>query len=298
MTQFGESVGIGDIVPPGGKWECPFKPHEGKKDRIKNHLVGVGTTLGTSMGKAQQTIRNPDEERSGVTAIERPKFSKEKPVSLVVVKGETRNIKSYKLTCAAHHLIPAQASLKGCELIPWIKQGKKIAGNIGYDVNGVQNGVWLPGNYAMRGRWKRMADPEDTDSSSPPSDGPNSNKHEDTQFGYAVCAMELVKAQFHDAHPTYSKFVRECLNKVAALMAKRKYFCSECAKANEPLPPPYKLVHRINRISKRMKGYLVGRPEAWRVNACTSRFVRLYVLYVKSKSQKRLFRASINATLK
>jgi hypothetical protein len=72
------------------------------------------------------------------------------------------NPELFPLTCAAHHLIPAQASLRDSTLVKWLvhgsvkaqtKDGKgtgKLSHNVGYDVNGSQNGIWLPGPYALR----------------------------------------------------------------------------------------------------------------------------------------------------
>jgi len=68
----------------------------------------------------------------------------------------------FPFTVAAHHLIPGNASLYdgGVGLVNYMKDGGKIKslagkeytikGNIGYDVNGSHNAVWLPGNYAIQ----------------------------------------------------------------------------------------------------------------------------------------------------
>lgn len=53
---------------------------------------------------------------------------------------------------AAHHLIPGNASLKTSQLLPHLHTEGKATGNIGYDVNNFENGVWLGGNYALRGK--------------------------------------------------------------------------------------------------------------------------------------------------
>ncbi len=68
----------------------------------------------------------------------------------------------YPVGFAAHHLIPAQASLRDSPLLAWMckyqeaqefkgkpkkKQWDVVWSNVGYDVNGFQNGVFLPGNY-------------------------------------------------------------------------------------------------------------------------------------------------------
>jgi hypothetical protein len=239
------------------------------------------------MESGEQTIRNPPE--GGGKKLPKkecdpyPEFDSAKPISLYA--GPDKKRREYALTCAAHHLIPAGASLKkSTSLLKWIKKGKQIKADIGYNVNGLQNGVWLPGNYAMRGIWGSLKDGEDMPAGAG-TDGPLSEKPQDNKFYYAVKAMILVGGQFHDAHPKYSEFVLDCLNKIATAMVARKGFCPDCKDLKEPFPPPYKLALLLNGVSKRMKGYLVGGPGGWREDLVTSRFAAGYVLkYRKDKA--------------
>ena len=291
MTQLGEAIAVVTSLI-GEDWECPFS-HEAKMKGLSNEMKGVGTTLGSKMESGTQTIRDPDQ--GGGTTIakdlrpaKRP-GAEDKPISLLNLKSGER--KSFALICAAHHLIPAQASLKGCDLVPWMSakaSGSRVLQDVGYDVNGSQNGVWLPGSYAMSGKWSKMKDSEDDVSA--PTDGPVSGKVEVTQFYYAICAMVTIGAQFHDAHPDYSKFVQKRLNAVAVLLAKAGHFCDKCKKKadEKKKPPPYKLVRRLNQISKAMSGYLHGGPGNWKKNKdiYTSRWVVSYITAIATATKK------------
>lgn len=283
-----------DTIGGDVKLECPFS-HEDKKKNLSNELKGVGTTLGTNMESGDQTILNDDEgggkplpakqwmPRPSKDPDKSAVYQEQKPITLINLKSKAR--KSYALTCAAHHLIPAQASLRDCDLMQWIKEGSEIREDIGYNVNGLQNGVWLPGNYAMRGKWGKMKDSEDDVADL--SDGPTSGKIEDAQYWYAICAMVKVGAQFHDAHPDYSDFVTKCLNKVAVLMSEQDHFCEKCKKkSKKPKPAPFKLVHRLNLISDRLRGRLVGQPSSWNKNIWTSRFALAYLNLVSDQRRK------------
>jgi hypothetical protein len=166
--------------------------------------------------------------------------------------------KQLAITVAAHHLIPGNAALKKCQLFRseeylWLDGKKK--GNIGYNVNAADNGVWLPGNYAIEG-WKAKLDSFKED--------------------YAQSAIESWRAQFHDTHEIYSEFVLEALEKVYEKID--SVYCVKCPEAKEqkkkPSPeerPPLRaLVTRLNTISARMRRMLVAPTLNWKKNVYTS----------------------------
>lgn len=191
----------------------------------------------------------------------------------VTVRSGAKRVKqtmSLEVKVAAHHLIPGNASLKQSELFKskkYIWKNGVAKGNIGYNVNAKPNGVWLPGNYAMR-PWgtggatfaeQRGITPED----------------------YAFEAIEAWNAQFHDAHGIYSDFVKDALDKIYdKLEANASLWCPE-AKKNEKKAsersPMYVLVSRLNTISGRMKRMLKTPTMNWRKNVYTSRFSKDYI---------------------
>jgi hypothetical protein len=162
------------------------------------------------------------------------------------------------ITVAAHHLIPGNAALKKSTLFKsneylWV-DGKK-RGNIGYNVNSLDNGVWLPGNYAVSG-WSGKADAFKTE--------------------YSQSAIERWRRQFHDAHEKYSEFVLEALEKVYEKID--SVWCVACPEAQqqkekptpEERPPLRALVARLNTISGRMRRMLVAPTANWKKNVYTS----------------------------
>ena len=147
----------------------------------RNELGGIGTKLGDSMrdgkgichdSRKGKAFASGDKEPDPRT---RPKKDRIDTVTItvsgeVIRLGKKNRPLRYPVTCAAHHLIPAQESLKEHEILEYMcakgkKQdfrnskspapatvaGSKVWGNVAYNVNGCHNGVWLPGNYAVGG---------------------------------------------------------------------------------------------------------------------------------------------------
>jgi hypothetical protein len=158
--------------------QCPFA-HKKPEPPKQNELGGIGTKLGDNMRDGLGIHKSPPPVGADLTKGSKepdPRNRKKKlTYTLIEVDEETVALENgtpvpYPLTCAAHHLIPAQESLKGHPILTfmctsWDKQdfrkgGKKdekevsdakVWGNVAYNVNGCQNGVWLPGNYAVGG---------------------------------------------------------------------------------------------------------------------------------------------------
>lgn len=181
--------------------------------------------------------------------------------------------KDFDAAVAAHHLIPGNASLKESDLFlseEYLWKDGKAKGNIGYNINAEENGVWSPGNYGVRPWGARGA--------SFMSNNANLGlKPED----FAFAAMELWRTQFHDAHGHYSNFVKDSLDKLyEKLEAQHDIWCPE-AKKKEKKPeekePIYVLVNRLHTISRRMKRMLTFPTTNWKRNIYTSRFVEQYM---------------------
>lgn len=182
------------------------------------------------------------------------------------VSGTNKKTKTpYAVSVAAHHLIPGNAALKNSKLFKskkYLWTNGTATGNIGYNVNSAPNGVWLPGNYAMR-PWG----PGGTGFYSATGIEPRE---------YAFAAIQKWGAQFHDAHEDYSDFVKLALDKIYdKLEAKTELWCPEAKKRDsnpEKRAPLYVLVSRINTVSSRMKSMLVLPTQNWKKNIYTSRF--------------------------
>lgn len=284
MTQVGEGVDMGFVL--GKEVSCPFDHNTPEPTEIKNQLVGNGGTLGDKMRTGDSTILySPMRETQ--TKVPNPDQEKgDTPIDI----GEWL----YPVSCAAHHLIPAQASLKkATKLLKFMKKGGRKPNNlwsdIGYDVNGVENGVWLPGNYAVGGNgtgdWVGAPSAFDGDNElasvrkraarqSSASSKLDGVRHEmdlkNRKWLYVDQATSLFNAQFHDAHVDYNKFVLRILNKIAESMLEARknsidnLSCPKCKKRQEKIaeygvPPPYSLNKRLNGVSSRLRGYLKGK---------------------------------------
>lgn len=187
---------------------------------------------------------------------------------------KTKSGTALDVSAAAHHLIPGNAALKkSVAIMEYIGVNGEKAGNVGYNVNSAPNGVWLPGNYAMR-PW-----------------GPGGVKfHTNTGIEpetYAFRAIEAWEKQFHDAHEDYSSFVLGALDKIAEkLKHGEDVVCPEQkSKPRNPeeRPPLQVVVSRLNQLSGRMRRMLVFPTVNWRVNVWTSGFTLRYMHTIGGK---------------
>ena len=190
----------------------------------------------------------------------------------------------YPFTVAAHHLIPGNESLKVSKLwdlinktddpdrriisykgetkidkpqtisaISTAKGTWKIAQNVGYNVNGAHNGVWLPGNYAMiQGRnpdnthvWKKQT--------------------EDWRKEYIYRVSKEITGQFHDRHTTYSRaIVKNLLDPIGQALRDHLMNCPECQKKKgQEISPPYPVIHSLFKASAWLKRKVSGTPAEW-----------------------------------
>ncbi len=175
----------------------------------------------------------------------------------------------YPSSVAAHHLIPGNASLKESDLLQsgnYLRVDGMAAGNIGYNINAMPNGVWLPGNYAQR--------PWGTDGAD------FASKSKRTPKEYAFASIRAWQAQFHDAHEDYSNFVRDRLDELKQKLDHlKKLWCPNATQQDDKddVRNLYQLVNRLNSLSSRMRRMLVFPTSAWKKNIFTSRFSKAYI---------------------
>jgi len=336
VTELGEPVSLGMVDT--NETECPFD-HDFEPLKLTNDLIGEGQTLGRRMKSpvGTHTYAGKCAELDGKFKEEYPKANDkilnpkhradhalfkggEVPVHFPdpTRPGTAATVKHiYPLTCAAHHCIPGQESLKRSQLLQFmVKKGDSEAikggsfgdgqvwADVGYDVNGLQNGVYLPGNYAVSrlGKWDSTDDldedgPEDN-TPAPPGTLPTLSggvkiDNTNTQWQYVKQAVKLVPGQFHDRHEPYSDFVLSVLDKIYqnyCHMYMEMYLndsCSKCKKKQERMekegvPTPYALVSRLNKLARNLQTYLNG--TAWRPNIFTSRWGKAYMDALAAKN--------------
>lgn len=304
---------VGESVSPPAvdtdSEECPFDHERASPPEVKNELVGIGTKLARKMksGGATHTFEyNASIKKKLEETIKNPKDNSDHPF----VKGKepvTVNGKSYVVRCAAHHCIPAQESLKDSPLLEFMCKkgaseelkdksfsGGKIWSAVGYDINGIQNGVFLPGNYAVSGAWSAPANSDDDENLEDGSDGSGGEltgrlyeiSESNRKWQYVRQAIDLCPGQFHDRHVDYSQFVQSILAKIhenyknlhASMIVNEK--CGKCkdkksAIEEKGLPTPFKLVDRLNFVSRKLAGWLRG--SSWKKNVFTSKWCKAYM---------------------
>ncbi len=260
--------------------ECPFKQtdptdkeeesenpsqddSQGAEEIQHNNGGVLGDNLKSGSEGKDSTINNsfPYYDSPGANTEKYPKEdSKEDSSRNLRVLNDTQN---YSYIVAAHHLIPGVAALDNSSLYKnyMKKEGScttakgnsyTISCNIGYNVNGVHNGVWLPGNYAIR-------------AANGPLNKSWSATSDDFQFNYRVAAMKITGGrQFHDAHAAYNDSVRDTLDKIATALVLHQDVCKPCFdKANGKIHPPYRLKTRLYAISKWLRTKVLGGPASW-----------------------------------
>jgi hypothetical protein len=269
-------VGIALITPV--TVECPFQDEadadvsvEGENvadddtDAAQSLQDNDGGVLGKNLinaspGKAD-TINKfyPPPQKSPEPRVD----SKTDPARKVQVQG-----KPYKYKVAAHHLIPGEASLTNSDLYnDYMIAGAtfttgegnefKTRVNIGYNVNGNHNGVWLPGNYGIRS-----------------STGPGGKTWSDITddawcFEYMRACVDEARGQFHDSHTKYSEAVLKALNAMAVKLALHQDSCDDCLSKKE-VDPPYQIKSRLYLFSRYLRGKLRRQPGTWKVPWYTS----------------------------
>jgi hypothetical protein len=283
MAELGEPVAIGVITDE--EWKCPFE-HK-KPGTATNHLDNDSEKLATRVRNGWSTQVWAEEgdnivPKDNQTLAPKIDEATDCPGGTVDVDGIPR-----PYSVAAHHLIPGDASLPKSKLMKFIKEGE-IWGDIGYDVNGAENGLFLPTQTALM---REMHASEGV----LPNMEPGVRKWQDlskyikkkkeSRFGimsfqevYAYRIMLKTGRQFHDAHPEYSKKVIEDLEAInVKLVATSGYHCDKCKESKDKdgkLPPPYMLVGRLNALSRRLAGHLWGNAIRWNEPYFTSRFAR------------------------
>jgi hypothetical protein len=165
----------------------------------------------------------------------------------------------FPFVVAAHHCIPGEASLAPSDLMELMVKGgtifaagkqRKIKNHIGYNVNGAHNGVWLPGNYAIRANTKPM--------------GKTWSELEDKVrwcMHYVAAVGAKTGGQFHDAHTEYSDAVKKLLNKIHDAITIHE--CQLCEEKTE-VQPPYAVKLRLYALSQYLRTQLQGTPGVWR----------------------------------
>ncbi len=383
MTELVEPVALGAITETDK--ECPFE-HTFPHIEVSNDFKGKGKTLGTRMSARKSThiysnprlakgkncqllveryrglyedlprvldprLREGSEKVTHVTFTfnERTLVAKGASVWEDQYHYQRTPPLTYPVTCAAHHLIPAQDSLKDNDILAWMCDNKPqeflnngslvttspgaVWSNVGYDVNGHENGIYLPGSYAVNesgsGHWSPARDGDSEEPKFIPQhavpldefgkafrdavasgkksldDRPllNGNVWYDgsgtsASAAYVLASVRRCKAQFHDSHVEYNKFVSKKLLEISASYIhwrreqETPQGCDKCRKVKEEAgvdaklgPPPFGIVARLNALSRKLGSYLQG--TTWAPGIYTSEYGRQYIDFLQVEDWKQ-----------
>lgn len=239
MTELSEPVAIGDAAFSQKKGQCWYCEKEPTGDLVNKEKADPDTTDSESTDECAENDVDNNSSNLGQNLGSQPTWNILHPVN---------NTDNTTVLSAAHHCIPGEASLaKAKTLHRFMRIGGpfKYVSDIGYDVNSKANGVWLPGNYAVR----------------PGQYGWNkkwSGYQSKFKNEYSKRAMDKAKRQFHDAHVSYNTKVRKSLETLASRLGKPKDKCPVCKKALEKNRPPYGLVGRLDWISNAHRRMLIN----------------------------------------
>ncbi len=257
--------------------ECPFKDEQAVEnaeepesiavdDLATDEQVNKGGTLGENLGLGLQGKKGttegpcPPPENPPLT----PRFdTPRREVKVFVPGADGVEDQEFPFIVAAHHLIPGNASLGESRLKKLMTKGsgvriggkvRKIKNHIGYNVNGAHNGVWLPGNYAIRPKksslkktWSELTDKPQW------------------CMNYVAAVSAKAGGQFHDTHEQYSEAVEKLLTKIYdAVTVHECPLCEEKTEVPPPLPPPYVIKERLYALSNYLRSQLQGTPGVWR----------------------------------
>ncbi|CAD5370991.1 conserved hypothetical protein [Rubrivivax sp. A210] len=277
MTQLGEAVKAAGISTLSRK--CPFdeaEPPDDPRPEDEEFAWDDSVTMAAAQDNSASKLGNnleggsPGSDGSwNVLGGDPPRYkapqvdTKRDPSK---PKVEVDGV-DYPFTVAAHHIIPGNASLYESQLFKsYMKKGGKmqvtqpkkktftVSRNIGYNINGSHNGVWLPGSYAIRtgvhpskSTWSVLIE---------------TPGHVEWCYRYIAAVTKSTGSQFHDTHVHYSNNVLKLLNKMSLLLMKHQTQCDDC-QGKDQSPPPYIVKNRLYRLSAHLRGKLRLSPRYW-----------------------------------
>jgi hypothetical protein len=311
MTQLGEAIAASGLDDKIEK-PCPFKeppPPEDPEPEDENYAYDDRITMATAQANSGGTLggnleKDPGSPGTGGTwnvlggdpprthqkqvDTARPESGKKPP--MVKVRG-----KLYPYTVAAHHLIPGNASLYESDLFnSYMKRGGKmdaevpgegevtfeVTHNIGYNVNGSHNGVWLPGSYAIVAGGDHPGKKSWEITNSPAGDI-------DWCHEYMAAVAKKTGGQFHDTHKNYNTNALKVLEKGTVRLQAHQIKCKDCKKAPRKHTPPYRIKVKLYNLSVYFRKETLRAPSKWKDPWLTSDQVMTDIFGDRSK--KALF---------
>ncbi|MFV9615437.1 MAG: hypothetical protein ACNYZG_05735 [Gammaproteobacteria bacterium] len=209
-----------------------------------------------------------------------------------------------RIAAAPHHIIPGDAVMsKVAALESWTTEskGSKIKEDIGYNIDGAKNGIFLPRYPDIFGT-KRDFPKTESDGSVTKVTGPEyygrgtwSELDPDEKKAIAYYIMCETGLQLHqtshgakyisDPNKNYNKEAKDACVNLAGFIKLKQMACPVDGQKDKPYDPPYGVVSLINtesdNIRKRMSGCRISNWTTW----CT-RISEQLTIDIKSKKVK------------
>lgn len=249
--QVGESISPLEVAAVE-KEECLFEHRE--REKVKNKLSGSSRKLGDQLGQGKSTRLWSYSGDNKVIAeqVTSESLKRVRPsITSIRVRKDDGGTEEHSFQWDAHHLIPTSSTYHDSKnkLKPFVEGGETIADDIGYDINGAENGIWLPrigpaaaeASRSVMSTWSRQTH------------------------------------QWDSSHSGYSDFVVQVLEKVVVSLTKDPEACGDCKKNSQgKANPPHRLVMRLNQISQRLGRLLRGSASSWRPPVFVSKYAQQY----------------------
>jgi len=249
MTDIGEAVAVAAITKEDDEpcWYCKEELAEIVDNEEDEGPESTGTNS-DAIGKIPENKEDNNASKLGKNLISNgysvPQWKVKHPDT-----KKHPNLNT-DIVAAAHHCIPGGASLAHAnDLHKFMRKDGpySLSSDIGYNVNHANNGVWLPGNYAVRG------------SNNPPFDKNWSGYSTVFKNKYALDGMEKAHGrQFHDAHRKYNGKVKKTLISIASKLVAPDDKCPICNEKFDKSRPPFGLVGRLDLVSSEHKTMLTN----------------------------------------
>jgi hypothetical protein len=309
MSQIGEAVAKSGL---GSVGKCPFSlppeeedPEPENEDYAWDDRLSMATAQANSAGKLGSNCESASPGASGswnVLGADPPRYQAPQVDTARNDGGEVKvRAKEFPYTVAAHHLIPGNASLFSSRFFKSYmkKDGRmevetpdgdmtfQVSHNIGYNVNGSHNGVWLPGSYAIvkggdhpdGSSWKALNSP----------DGDIAWCH-----SYMAAVAKKAGGQFHDSHTNYNTNAKKILDEYAVKLGAHQVKCKPCREAaGKKLPPPYTAKAKLYKLSQYFRTQTTRAPSGWKLAWMTSDQVRTDIF--SNPTKKRAFMKAYRA---
>jgi hypothetical protein len=241
-VEIGEQIAVDVTVPSADDASCWYCQEPAGEDKTNKETAAPNTTA------SEQPDNVPENDERNLSAALGTALGN---APVWIIANPSKQGAQTTVVPAAHHLIPGEASLaKATALHKFMRKGGEmsLSSDIGYDVNDARNGVWLPGNYAVRAGNTEFGGQTWT------------SQKASFQLEYVRKAMLAAAGRlFHDAHRKYNDLVKQTLISIAGkIQKKEKDKCPICGKEAKDTRPPFGLVLRLHGVSGRHRSMVVS----------------------------------------